>query len=223
MPTALPPRNPDLEERDLLTAVAASIDHVGNQRKRQITNQMRGTLVQFASTRVVDLDGDWSYVVVSGKLHGPVQVTLMNDNGDPRHELTVESHWWPGQPLWEGAIDGVRTNVQVRPILNGFDLTHRGIHMPVYVYTEREAKLARLMPEIELPDTSKMLLCPMPGRVVSIMVEEGQEVKAGEPLCIIEAMKMENILRAARDCVVEKINAAPEDVLAVDAVIMEFE
>jgi propionyl-CoA carboxylase alpha chain len=78
------------------------------------------------------------------------------------------------------------------------------------------------MPEKVAPDTSKMLLCPMPGLVKVIHVTEGQEVKAGEALAVVEAMKMENILRAEFDCTVEKINAEPGDSLAVDAVIMEF-
>ena len=84
------------------------------------------------------------------------------------------------------------------------------------------ATLDKLMPVKVPPDTSKMLLCPMPGLVVSIAVEEGQEVKAGETLAIVEAMKMENVLRAERDLTVSKLNAKPGDSLAVDAVIMEF-
>ena len=85
------------------------------------------------------------------------------------------------------------------------------------------AELDRLMPIKLPPDTSKMLLCPMPGLVVSLNVTEGQEVKAGEALAIVEAMKMENVLRAERDLVVSKITCEPGDSLAVDAVIMEFE
>jgi propionyl-CoA carboxylase alpha chain len=79
------------------------------------------------------------------------------------------------------------------------------------------------MPEKLPPDTSKLLLCPMPGLVVKIDVEEGQEVQEGQPLCTIEAMKMENILRAEKRAVVSKINAGAGDSLAVDEVIMEFE
>jgi len=85
------------------------------------------------------------------------------------------------------------------------------------------AALDRLMPEKVAPDTSRLLLCPMPGLVVSVAVSEGQDVKAGETLAIVEAMKMENVLRAERDLVVKKINAKAGDSLAVDAVIMEFE
>jgi propionyl-CoA carboxylase alpha chain len=78
------------------------------------------------------------------------------------------------------------------------------------------------MPEKVVPDTSKLLLCPMPGLVKAIHVVPGQEVKDGEALCVVEAMKMENILRAERDGVVQSIKAKPGDSLAVDAVIMEF-
>ena len=91
-----------------------------------------------------------------------------------------------------------------------------------YVYTEREAALAALMPVKVPPDLTKFLLCPMPGLVKSINVSEGQDVKAGDNLAIVEAMKMENILRAERDGVVKKVNAKPGDSLAVDAVILEF-
>jgi propionyl-CoA carboxylase alpha chain len=112
--------------------------------------------------------------------------------------------------------------VQVRPILNGYDLSYRGSRAKTRVYTEREAQLAALMPEKASPDTSKLLLCPMPGLVKAVHVAEGQEVKAGEALCVVEAMKMENILRAERDAVVKAVRAKPGDSLAVDAVIMEF-
>ena len=90
------------------------------------------------------------------------------------------------------------------------------------VMLPRIAELERLMPVKAPPDTSKLLLCPMPGLVVSILVAVGQEVKAGETLAVVEAMKMENVLRAERDLTVAKINAKPGDSLAVDAVIMEF-
>ena len=84
------------------------------------------------------------------------------------------------------------------------------------------SELDALMPVKLPPDTSKMLLCPMPGLVVSIAVSEGQEVKAGETLAVVEAMKMENVLRAERDLTVGSIKAKPGESLAVDAVIMEF-
>jgi propionyl-CoA carboxylase alpha chain len=110
----------------------------------------------------------------------------------------------------------------VRTIPNGFVLSYRGVETKAYVYTEREAAYARLMPVKKAADTGKQVLCPMPGLVVSIAVKEGQEVKAGETVAVVEAMKMENVLRAEIDGTVKKINAKPGDSLAVDAVILEF-
>jgi propionyl-CoA carboxylase alpha chain len=111
---------------------------------------------------------------------------------------------------------------QIRPVLNGLRIDWQGLSIKARVFTPRHAELDRLMP-VKLPaDTSNLLLCPMPGLVVSIAVLEGQEVKAGETLAVVEAMKMENVLRAERDLVIGKINAKPGESLAVDAVIMEF-
>jgi propionyl-CoA carboxylase alpha chain len=134
----------------------------------------------------------------------------------------VEPRWKLGEPLWTGRIDGREVAVQVRPVLNGFDLSWAGLRATVHVYTEAEAALARLMPPKKAADTGKQVLCPMPGLVVSIAVKEGQEVKAGETVAVVEAMKMENVLRAEIDGTVKKINAKPGDSLAVDAVILEF-
>ena len=91
-----------------------------------------------------------------------------------------------------------------------------------FVYTTREAELVRLMPVKKEADTSMKLLCPMPGLVISIAVKEGQDIKVGDTLAIVEAMKMENVLRAERDTTVKKINAKQGDSLGVDAVMMEF-
>ena len=134
----------------------------------------------------------------------------------------VESTWHPGEPVWRGSVGGALIAAQVRPILNGYWLAYAGAAAEVRVYNRRTAELAALMPEKVEADTGKQLLCPMPGLVKAINVRPGQEVKAGEPLCIVEAMKMENVLRAERDAVVATINAKEGDSLAVDAVIMEF-
>ncbi len=112
--------------------------------------------------------------------------------------------------------------MQVRPIANGIRLAHQGVEVAVYVFTEAEAASARLMPVVTAADTGKKLLCPMPGLVISIAVSEGQEVKAGETLAVVEAMKMQNVLRAERDGTVKKIHAAAGATLAVDALILEF-
>ena len=139
--------------------------------------------------------------------------------GQP-HRLV--SSWKPGDPVWQGRIDGEGMAMQVRPVLNGFRLAHQGFEVAVQVFTETEAMAARLMPVTTASDSGKKLLCPMPGLVISIAVSEGQEVKAGETLAVIEAMKMQNVLRAERDGTVKKIHATAGATLAVDALILEF-
>jgi propionyl-CoA carboxylase alpha chain len=139
--------------------------------------------------------------------------------GHPHHLL---SPWTPGDPVWQGTLDGHGVAMQVRPIANGFRLAHQGFEVAMNVFTESEAAAARLMPVGIKADTGKKLLCPMPGLVVSIAVSEGQEVKAGETLAVVEAMKMQNVLRAERDGTVKKIHAAAGATLAVDALILEF-
>ncbi|MFN3483256.1 MAG: biotin/lipoyl-containing protein, partial [Rhabdaerophilum calidifontis] len=136
--------------------------------------------------------------------------------------LVLASDWKPGDPLWRGTIAGEAFAFQVTPIPNGVRLAQGGAAAEIRVYTRREAELAALMPEKTRADTSKALLCPMPGLVKSIAVSEGQEVKAGETLAIVEAMKMENVLRAERDVTIRALKSKPGDSLAVDAVIMEF-
>ncbi|GIX14751.1 MAG: acetyl/propionyl-CoA carboxylase subuit alpha [Paracoccaceae bacterium] len=140
----------------------------------------------------------------------------------------VAVDWLPGRSLARialgGAGDGTRDYlVKVGLLTEGFRLRWRGADLAAMVRTPRAAELAALMPERTPPDTSRLLLCPMPGILVSIAVEAGQEVEEGQPLATVEAMKMENILRAERRGRVARINAAPGDSLAVDAVIMEFE
>ena len=177
--------------------------------------------MRFASRRIAMVGAERVDALVEGALGSPIKVTF-DGKGKRRDVLELQSDWWPGQPVWTGMVHGKPVSVQIRPVLNGYDLAHRGIRATARVYTEQEAALAALMPEKVPPDTSKLLLCPMPGLVKAIHVGVGQEIKAGEPLCVVEAMKMENILRAERDGVVKVIKAKPGDSLAVDAVIMEF-
>jgi propionyl-CoA carboxylase alpha chain len=139
-----------------------------------------------------------------------------------RGEVRLQSAWKPGDVLWSGTVGGAGVSMHVRPIANGFELAYRGIEAKAYVFTEIEADAARLMPMNKTADSGKALRCPMPGLVLSIAVAEGQEVKAGETLAVVEAMKMENVLRAERDGTVKTIHTKPGDSLAVDAVIMEF-
>ena len=125
--------------------------------------------------------------------------------------------------MWRGTIDGRPIVAQVRSILNGFALAHRGVSVEARVFTQREAALAALMIERKRGGLSKTLLCPMPGVVKAITVKAGQQVRPGDPLCVVEAMKMENQLSAERAATVKTILAKVGNSLAVDAAIMEFE
>ena len=217
-PDGFHPRVPEGDELNVIAAVAAVIDHQNNVRRREITHQMTGSPVAFARQRVVKVKSAQLPVGVEAGEGGTYRVTFPQG----KKTLSLKSAWKPNDPVWTGTVGDKQVAVQVRPILNGVNLAYRGIQVPVYVYTEREAALAELMPEKVPADTSKFLLCPMPGLVKAINVTEGQEVQAGDALAIVEAMKMENILRAERNGSVKKVNAKPGDSLAVDAVILEF-
>ena len=221
-PNGFVPRSAEGAELKVLASVAAVIDHLGNERRRAITHQMSGRTVSFAKSRVVKVGENTVNLEVSGEVPGPYKVSFFDGAGKPSETLEIASSWWPGDPVWSGTVGGKQASVLVRTVANGVSLSYRGIQSPVYVYTKREAELVGLMPEKIAADMSKYLLCPMPGLVKSISVGEGAEVKAGDALAIVEAMKMENILRAERDGKVKKINAKAGDSLAVDAVILEF-
>ena len=199
-----------------LAVAAALIDHTLNERKRRISGQLREPeQVRFELKRVVAMGLSRTELEIApGK---PVAIVFADGR-----KVEVHSDWKPGDPLWRGAIDGAGFAVQARPILNGYALSHAGISVDARVYTRREAQLAALMIEHKGADGSRFLLCPMPGLVKAIAVKVGQEVKAGDQLCIVEAMKMENVLAAERDATVKAILAKEGDSLAVDAVIMEF-
>ncbi len=230
--------SPRGEVARVVAAVAAAIDHVLGERKRRISGQLPGRAVTRERCRAVRLGETEVGLEIKradpGAAGDPSQqrsaslashadalkVRFLDEQEGESHLLA--SSWQPGEPVWSGSMDGRPLWVQVRPVLNGFDLTHHGVETRAYVYTEREAAAASLMPAKKAIDAGKAVRCPMPGLVISIAVSEGQEVKAGETLAVIEAMKMENVLRADRDGVVKKIHAKPSDSLAVDAVILEF-
>ncbi|MBV9562481.1 MAG: biotin/lipoyl-binding protein, partial [Bradyrhizobium sp.] len=212
---------PEGEIARRIAAVGAAIDHVLGERKRQISGQMIGRPVTRAGRRAVWLGRD-EIILDVARENGGIAVRFVDDDGKPGNPHELVSTWAPGEPVWQGAIDGAFVAVQARAIPNGVRLAHQGVEVPVYVFTEAEAASARLMPVVTASDSGKKLLCPMPGLVVSIAVAEGQEVKAGETLAVVEAMKMQNVLRAERDGTVKKIHAAAGATLPVDALILEF-
>jgi propionyl-CoA carboxylase alpha chain len=208
---------PSGEAQLVIAAIAAHADHVLNVRKRHISGQMRApSRLIYDLKRVAALGADRVPLTVEP---GESGIDVVFEDG---RRMVLRSSWKPGEPVWRGDIDGNAVAAQLRPLLNGFEIAHDGASIAARVYTLREAELAGLMLEHEGVGDSRVLLCPMPGLVKSVAVKEGQEVKAGEPLCMVEAMKMENVLLAERDVTVKKILAKPGDSLSVDAVIMEF-
>jgi propionyl-CoA carboxylase alpha chain len=198
-----------------IAGVAAAIDHATGERKRRISGQLNSAFMR-ERRRAIWLGGE---ELLADVAHDGDAITIQFEDGNS-HRLS--SPWIPGLPVWSGTIDGAPIAVHVRMIPNGFELAYRGIEVKAFVYTEREARYARLMPAKKLSDSEKSVRCPMPGLVVSVAVAEGQEIKSGETLAVVEAMKMENILRAERDGTIKKIRVKPGDSVAVDAVIMEF-
>ena len=182
---------------------------------------MTGRLVQRERRRAVWLDRDEIALDVAREADG-IAVRFIGADGLPGNPHQSGLELDAGRAGLAGHHRRAFVAMQVRPITNGFRLAHQGFEVPVYVFTETEAASARLMPVTSAADTGKKLLCPMPGLVVSIAVTEGQEVKAGETLAVVEAMKMQNVLRAERDGTVKKIHAAAGATLAVDALILEF-
>ncbi len=196
-------------------AVAVAIDWALDRRRAGIVGATRPH-PSYAGERAVLLGAERIDVEV-----GDDEGVLVGFGGG-HDAIRVASRWRPGERVWSGTIDGVPSVFAARAILNGYDLAHGGCGSRARVLTRRQADLAALMlPRAETGET-KVLLCPMPGLVKAIHVVEGQAVKAGDPLCLVEAMKMENVLRAERDGTVKSVEASVGQSLPVDAPILRF-
>ncbi len=209
----------ELAETDLrrIAASCAAMNRVAEIRRTQISGRMDNHERRVGDDWVVSLQGQ-SYAVTIAADHDGSTVTFADGTS-----IRIEGDWTPGDQLATMSVDNSPLVMKVGKISGGFRIRSRGADLRVHVRSPRQAELAQYMIEKLPPDTSKMLLCPMPGLIVKVNVEVGQEVQEGQALCTVEAMKMENILRAERKGVVSKINATAGDSLAVDDVIMEFE
>ncbi|MCD1617696.1 acetyl/propionyl/methylcrotonyl-CoA carboxylase subunit alpha [Salipiger manganoxidans] len=207
---------PEPALRDIAAACAA-MNRVAEIRRSRISGTLDNHERKVGSDWTVSLQGVDHEVTIAADRQGS---TVRFADGA---EIRVTGSWTPGMTLARMEVNGRPLVLKVGKVSAGFHIRSRGADLKVIVRTPRQAELARLMPEKLPPDTSKLLLCPMPGLVVKINVSEGDEVQDGQALCTVEAMKMENILRAERRGVVKKINAGAGDSLAVDDVIMEFE
>ncbi|WP_170331652.1 acetyl-CoA carboxylase biotin carboxylase subunit [Ruegeria arenilitoris] len=209
----------ELSETDLrrIAASCAAMHRVAEIRRTRVSGRMDNHERKVGKRWVVSLQGQEYAVQVNADKEG---ATVKFEDGST---LRVASDWTPGDQLAVLDVDGSPLVLKAGKVSGGFRIRNRGADLKVHVRRPRAAELAKLMPEKLPPDTSKMLLCPMPGLIVKVDVEVGQEVQEGQALCTVEAMKMENILRAEKKGVVAKVNAGPGDSLAVDDVIIEFE
>jgi propionyl-CoA carboxylase alpha chain len=172
---------------------------------------------EIASPLIVLLDG-WRYPV---SLRSEGAACRIDHDGE---SVLAATDWRPGEPLLHLRIADRLATVQIERLpARACRLVHRGVIRRARVLAPRAAELLAIMPAKAAADTSRQVLSPMPGLLTAVVVSEGQEVKAGEPLVVVEAMKMENVLRAERDGRIAKLRAKPGDSLAVDQVILEFE
>ena len=200
-----------------VAAAAAAMNRVAEIRRTRISGTMGNHERRVGDDWVVTLQGQAFAVRIRADHEGS---TVGFEDGS---ELRVESDWVPGQMLARLSVGKAELAVKVAKIPMGFRMRLRGADLKVHVQSPRQKELSGLMLEKLPPDTSKLLLCPMPGLIVKISVEEGQEVQEGQALATVEAMKMENILKAERRGVVKTIKAAAGSSLKVDEIIMEFE
>tara|TARA_R110002110_G_scaffold77667_8_gene204021 strand:+ start:174 stop:2174 length:2001 start_codon:yes stop_codon:yes gene_type:complete len=207
---------PEADERRIAAATAA-MHRIGEIRRTRVSGRMDNHERKVGGDWNVAIQGNSYDVVIAADPDG---ATVSFPDGET---LRVAGNWAPGDQLAMMTVGVEPLVLKVGKISGGFRIRTRGADLRVHVRSPRQAELARLMPEKVAPDTSKMLLCPMPGLVVKMDVAVGDEVQEGQALCTIEAMKMENILRAEKKGIISKVNADAGDSLAVDDVIMEFE
>ena len=194
-----------------LAAIAGVIATADADRARRIEGQL---------SRDLYAPGDWTVRLGDSDYRVEIEEDAILVDGDA---ISLEMEYTPGEPLFDVTLDGTELTLQLQPTRTGYAMTTRGARHTVRILQTRIAHLAEHMIEKIPPDLSKMLICPMPGLLVKLHVGQGEEVQPGQPLATVEAMKMENILRAEKAGTIAKINASEGESLAVDEVILELE
>ena len=207
----VPQNNPHIA-----VVVAAAVHQEYRERSSQISGQSEGHEYQVPDQWVVITGAEETPVSMNLTLSGFL-VSVGND------DYSVVTDWALGEPLFEAQINGQQVTVQVERSGSGYKLFYRGAEINALVLSPKAAALNKLMLEKVPADLSKFLLSPMPGLLVKLVVKVGDQVKTGEELAVVEAMKMENSLRATNDGIVAKISADVGDSLMVDQAILEFE
>jgi propionyl-CoA carboxylase alpha chain len=214
-PTGFDPSEADYPTRRLVAIVAAVVHYRYRQRAAQISDQSSGYATNIPS-RWITLFREERYPVTVLASENTNHVQLDND------EFCVQSSWRPGEPIFRGSVNGQEVCVQVERIGLRYCLVHRGTQAEIAVVSARTAELLDCMPPRTLPSSSRQLVSPMPGRLSEVAVLAGDKVRAGQTLAVVEAMKMQNILRAASDGLIDEILASEGDTLAVDQPILRF-
>ena len=197
----------------MIVAVAAVID-ARQQNRRGRVNGHTPTLEK--RTAIVGERDSQEFELALSEADGMVTVDVDGS------AFSVTGDWRPGEPLFHGAVNGAPVCIQVERVGTRYRLSHAGGQMDIMIVNERIAALNRLMPVKEPPDMSRFLLSPMPGLLIRLAVAAGDVVKSGEELAVVEAMKMENVLRAEQDGTVKELLAGEGDSLMVDQPILEF-
>ena len=200
-----------------IAASCAAMNRVAEIRRTKVSGRLDNHERKVGDDWVVTLQGTSFRVKIDADPKGS---DVVFEDG---LSLRVSGDWTPGKTLADMTVNGETLVMKIGKISGGFRVRSRGADLKVHVRTPRQAELAGWMIEKLPPDTSRLLLCPMPGMIVKVDVAEGEEVQQGQALCTVEAMKMENILRAEKKCTVSQINVSAGESLSVDDVIMEFE
>ncbi|MDH5772185.1 MAG: biotin/lipoyl-binding protein, partial [Rhodospirillaceae bacterium] len=206
-----------------LVAVAASVHMAYQMRAALISGRVPGRERTVPGEWVAHINGAKVEVMVAPFTGGWDVEIVSKAKGINPQKLKVVSNWQVGDAVFDADISGTPAILQIDRLQVGYQISHSGTILNVQVLSKLASGFSDLMPQKRVADTSRLLMSPMPGLLLSLAVSKGQEVKAGEELAVIEAMKMENVLRAQQDGIIKEIKATPGDSLAVDQVIVEFE
>ncbi|MDG1819313.1 MAG: acetyl/propionyl/methylcrotonyl-CoA carboxylase subunit alpha [Porticoccaceae bacterium] len=216
--------NADLVVQDdpsIVPVVAAAVHQLYEERASLLSGQLAGHEHVAAVDWVVVAGGQQTKATVELMDKGYL-VSLDDSQKGLQNDYQVETDWSLGDPLFIANINGKKVSVQVEATGSSYRLFYRGAEITAQLLSPKAAMLSKHMHIKEPEDMSRFLLSPMPGLLVKLAVELGQEVKEGEELAVVEAMKMENSLRATQDGTVTKISATEGESLRVDEIILEF-
>jgi propionyl-CoA carboxylase alpha chain len=207
---------PEPWQADIILAVAAAAHRMLAWRANATASPLRRRALR--RDWVVVAGGRRREVEV-GEVDGALEIGLPAEGRTLRLEVI---DWRPGDPQFRGSLDGRDFTATIASAAEGFDIRFRAVRQRVLVLTPVSADLHQRLPVRPPPDTSRQILSPMPGLVVSVEAKEGEEVKEGQIICVIEAMKMQNIIRAERDGVIRTLGARAGETVAADDVLVEF-